>query len=256
MAENDNSEGKLRAKAIKYREKLEKRGVMYLSRVPPGMKPNKLRALLEPYGEITRLFMAPEDEETRLRRKRAGKNGSRLFAEGWIEYSSKKTAKTVALSLNLTPIERKKGAQYYDDLWNLKYLKGFKWEHLTEKAAYERRVRESKMQAAMQQAKRRNAEIADLIEQSKVQKHIEKRKRARESSLVHSGDRGADDGAKGAEAGDRDIDNVKVRKRNIFQKRAWVDESGIDPRKVDSALLGKLFPSKQKQKKKKKKEKI
>jgi ESF2/ABP1 family protein len=43
----------------------------------------------------------------------------------------------------------KKRSFYHDDMWNLKYLKGFKWDHLTEKFAYERRVREAKLRAAM-----------------------------------------------------------------------------------------------------------
>ena len=51
---------RLKKEALAYRESLEKRGVVYISRVPPFMKPNKLRTLLEPYGEITRLFLAEE----------------------------------------------------------------------------------------------------------------------------------------------------------------------------------------------------
>ncbi|RYH30941.1 hypothetical protein EON65_03790 [archaeon] len=51
---------RLKKEALAYRESLEKRGVLYISRVPPFMKPNKLRTLLEPYGEITRLFLAEE----------------------------------------------------------------------------------------------------------------------------------------------------------------------------------------------------
>jgi ESF2/ABP1 family protein len=44
-----------------------------------------------------------------------------------VEFSDKSVAKNVAASLNLTPISRKKGDYYHDDLWNLKYLKGFKY---------------------------------------------------------------------------------------------------------------------------------
>lgn len=36
------------------------RGVLYLSRLPPYMKPAKLRHLLGQYGEIDRLYLAPE----------------------------------------------------------------------------------------------------------------------------------------------------------------------------------------------------
>ena len=33
--------------------------------------------------------------------------------------------------------KRKKGGYYHDDLWNMKYLNGFKWSHLTEQIAAE-----------------------------------------------------------------------------------------------------------------------
>lgn len=39
-----------------------KRGVVYLSRIPPHMKPLKLRHLLEPFGEVLRIYLAPEGD--------------------------------------------------------------------------------------------------------------------------------------------------------------------------------------------------
>lgn len=35
-------------------------GVVYLSRVPPFMKPHKLRHLLSPYGSVGRIYLQPE----------------------------------------------------------------------------------------------------------------------------------------------------------------------------------------------------
>ena len=52
--------GKLLKEAEKYKESLEKRGVIYISRVPPFMKPNKARTMFEHYGEVTRLFLQEE----------------------------------------------------------------------------------------------------------------------------------------------------------------------------------------------------
>jgi hypothetical protein len=60
-------------------------------------------------------------------------------------------AKEVAASLNNCPIGGKKGGYYHDDIWNLKYLRGFKWDYLTEKLAYERRTKESKLSLSMMQ---------------------------------------------------------------------------------------------------------
>ncbi len=39
----------------------------------------------------------------------------------------------VARGLNNTQIGGKKRDFYREDIWNLKYLRGFKWDHLTEK---------------------------------------------------------------------------------------------------------------------------
>jgi ESF2/ABP1 family protein len=52
--------GALIKEAERYKESLEKRGVLYMSRVPPFMKPNKARDLFEQYGEVTRLFLQEE----------------------------------------------------------------------------------------------------------------------------------------------------------------------------------------------------
>lgn len=60
----------------------------------------------------------------------------------------------VAESLNNTLIGGRKRNYYHDDMWNLKYLSKFKWDHLTEKVAYERRVRSQKLRLETMQAKR------------------------------------------------------------------------------------------------------
>lgn len=60
----------------------------------------------------------------------------------------------IADSLNNTLIGGRKRNYYHDDMWNLKYLRKFKWDHLTEKVAYERRVRSQKLRLETMQAKR------------------------------------------------------------------------------------------------------
>lgn len=141
----------LRKDSSKYTDKILKRGVIYISRIPPFMKPNRARSLFEQYGEVTRIYLAEEDSGKRKLRKSNGGNGSKHFTEGWVEYADKSTARSVAESLNNKPIGITKGDYYHDDIWNLKYLKGFKWDYLTEKIAYERRVREQKLRVAMTQ---------------------------------------------------------------------------------------------------------
>jgi ESF2/ABP1 family protein len=102
-------------------------GVVYLSRIPPFMKPAKLRSLLEPYGKINRIFLTPEDPAEHTRRVRSGGNKKRSFTEGWVEFVKKKDAKKACDLLNAQTIGGKKSSWYHDDVWALKYLNGFKW---------------------------------------------------------------------------------------------------------------------------------
>ena len=47
-------------KLEKLQARAEKKGVVYLSRVPPFMKPVKLRHLLSQHGEVLRIYLAAE----------------------------------------------------------------------------------------------------------------------------------------------------------------------------------------------------
>ena len=62
----------------------------------------------------------------------------------------------------------------------------FKWSHLTEKVAYERRVREQKLRVEMMQARRENASYVELVETGKKLDKIEERKRKRGEELSSS----------------------------------------------------------------------
>ena len=67
-SKGDKKALKLRARAKKLaaesEERHRKRGVCYLSRVPPHLKPLKLRHMLEQFGVILRVYLAPEGGET------------------------------------------------------------------------------------------------------------------------------------------------------------------------------------------------
>jgi len=100
-----------------------------------------------------------------------------------VEFDDKKTAKLVAQHLNNKQIGGKKRHFYREDIWNIKYLKKFKWRHLTEKIAYEKRVREQKLRLEMMQAKKENAEYIELVEKGKkIQKMEEKRAKKNKGS--------------------------------------------------------------------------
>ncbi|EKJ78763.1 hypothetical protein NXS19_013425 [Fusarium pseudograminearum] len=147
---------------------IKKSGVVYLSRIPPFMKPAKLRSLLEPYGTINRIFLAPEDPASHARRVRAGGNKKRSYTEGWVEFTKKKDAKAVCDLLNARTIGGKKGSYYHDDLWNLLYLKGFKWHNLTEQIAAENAERSSRMRAEISKSTKENKEFVRNVEKAKM----------------------------------------------------------------------------------------
>lgn len=95
---------------------IKKSGVVYLSRIPPFMKPHKLRSLLEPHGTINRIFLTPEDPSSHSKRVRNGGNKKRSFVDGWVEFTSKKDAKKACELLNARTIGGKKGSYVSIDL--------------------------------------------------------------------------------------------------------------------------------------------
>lgn len=147
---------------------IKKSGVVYLSRIPPFMKPAKLRNLLEPYGTINRIFLAPEDPTAHARRVRGGGNKKRSYTEGWVEFVQKKDAKEVCELLNARTIGGKKGSYYHDDMWNLLYLKGFKWHNLTEQIAAEDAERSSRMRAEISKTTKENKNFVRNVERAKM----------------------------------------------------------------------------------------
>ena len=47
---------------------------------------------------------------------------------------------------------KKRNNKYHDDIWNLKYLSGFKWHHLTEKLAYDQKMRAMRLKSDVRRA--------------------------------------------------------------------------------------------------------
>jgi len=61
-----------------------KSGVVYLSRVPPFMKPQTVKHLLTSFGEVGRIFLTPEDPVSHTRRVKSGGNKKKTFSDGWV----------------------------------------------------------------------------------------------------------------------------------------------------------------------------
>ncbi|PMD19026.1 hypothetical protein NA56DRAFT_647479 [Hyaloscypha hepaticicola] len=166
---------------------IKRSGVVYLSRIPPFMKPTKLRSLLEPYGAINRIFLTPEDPASHTRRVRNGGNKKRSFVDGWVEFVNKADAKQACELLNARTIGGKKGTYYHDDVWNLLYLKGFKWNNLTEQIAAENAERASRMRAEISKTTKENKEFVQNVERAKMLEGMEAKKAAKRRKETEEG---------------------------------------------------------------------
>ncbi|TVY17549.1 Pre-rRNA-processing protein ESF2 [Lachnellula arida] len=155
---------------------VKRSGLLYISRVPPFMKPTKLRSLLEPYGAINRIFLTPEDPASHTRRVRNGGNKKRSFTDGWVEFVRKTHAKRACELLNGQIIGGKKGTYYHDDVWNLRYLNKYKWNHLNEQIAAENAARASKMRAEISKTTKENKEFVQNVERAKMLEGMEAKK--------------------------------------------------------------------------------
>jgi ESF2/ABP1 family protein len=166
---------------------IKRSGVVYLSRIPPFMKPTKLRSLLEPYGAINRIFLTPEDPASHTRRVRNGGNKKRSFVDGWVEFVNKADAKQACELLNARTVGGKKGTYYHDDVWNLLYLKGFKWNNLTEQIAAENAERASRMRAEISKTTKENKEFVQNVERAKMLEGMEAKKAAKRRKETEDG---------------------------------------------------------------------
>ncbi|KAI8959198.1 hypothetical protein F5Y11DRAFT_12651 [Daldinia sp. FL1419] len=160
---------------------IKKSGLVYLSRVPPFMKPAKLRSLLEPYGKINRIFLTPEDPQVRSRRIRQGGNKKHMYTDGWVEFVRKEDAKKAVDLLNARTIGGKKNTYYRDDIWSLLYLKGFKWHNLTEQINSEMAERTSRMRAEISKSTKENKEFVRNIERAKMLEGMQTKAAAKRS---------------------------------------------------------------------------
>ncbi|KAL2169215.1 hypothetical protein VTG60DRAFT_6379 [Thermothelomyces hinnuleus] len=216
---------------------IKKSGVVYLSRIPPFMKPAKLRSLLEPYGKINRIFLSPEDPAEHARRVRNGGNKKRLYTEGWVEFVRKKDAKKACDLLNAQIIGGKKSSWYHDDVWALKYLKGFKWHHLTEQIAAENAERASRMRAEIAKTTRENKEFVRNVEKAKVLNGIQAKAAAKRKKSENEGENsGGEDVADKSDSGP-----TQERRRTFKQIPLAKKRKQEEPPEQVQRVLSKIF---------------
>ncbi|KAJ2764447.1 RNA-binding ATPase activator esf2 [Coemansia nantahalensis] len=192
-------------------QKVERKsGVVYMSRVPPFMRPGKVRHMLEKYAQIGRIYLIEEEDKRRKRRIKSGGNRRRQYVEGWIEFKNKKYAKAVARMLNNTNMGGKKHGFYHDDLWNLKYLPKFKWRHLVEQLASEKAAKEQRLQTEISQSRRELDAYMKSVDKAKKLSSIKARRQAR------------------AEGG-QEVKPMADRSRNVWQRDVVVRDAAAAP---------------------------
>ncbi|KAG7662557.1 ESF2 [[Candida] subhashii] len=166
----------------KEQKRIKRTGVCYLSRIPPYMKPSKLRSVLSRFGAIDRLFLKPEDSAIYHKRVKYGGNKKKNFTEGWVEFVNKKDAKLCASTLNGNKLGGKKTSYYYDDIINIKYLSGFKWLDLTQQIAKENEVRQAKLALELSHQQKLNKSFINNVEKSKMITNIQKKRKQKSDS--------------------------------------------------------------------------
>lgn len=166
-----------------------KTGVVYISRIPPFMKPSTLKSHLTPFGPVNRLFVTPEPPSSHRARVRAGGNKKRSFVDGWVEFIKKRHAKVCAEMLNTQIVGGRKGGWYHDDVWNVKYLRGFKWGHLTEQINNENAERAARLRQEIGQTTKENKLFVANVERGKMMENM-RAKRERKGGREESADRG------------------------------------------------------------------
>jgi ESF2/ABP1 family protein len=92
--------------------KKDKTGVIYLSSLPPYLKPAALKTLLlqRGFGPITRVFLTPAVAPN-SGGKQQRSNRRKTYTDGWVEFASKKTAKVCAETLNASIVGGKKNGE-------------------------------------------------------------------------------------------------------------------------------------------------
>ena len=183
------------------REKIRRSGVLYMSRIPIGMKIIDIRRLLEDYG-----IQRP------LKKKLKNVDGKRVqaYKEGWIEFEDKLYAKLAEYELNGKPIGGNRKCIYRDELWNLKYLHKFKWNDLVESMTLEKKIQEKKLKMEIKQSDRVNNFIVKNYEKSK--KYLNKKRELEKND---------DDDNKDSNNDDNNIKENKNKNKDINKKEIY-----------------------------------
>ena len=169
-------------------KKVKRPGVIYLSSLPPYLRPSALKNLLGQRGfePITRVFLTPASSSSHH-----GKNRKRkTYAEGWVEFASHSMARKCAETLNANVIGGLKRGWYHDDVWNMRYLRGMAWDELMSGIREERREEEGRRTEERQRVNSEAKQFLADVERSKVLETKRKKREERGQSAAMPADNG------------------------------------------------------------------
>ncbi|KAJ9122502.1 hypothetical protein QFC22_001931 [Naganishia vaughanmartiniae] len=198
-------------------------GIVYISRLPPGMTHQKVKHILTGYGDIGKIYAQQKDAplSTANNQSHKRKHVSANYTEAWVEFKDKKIAKVVADMLNATTIGGKKGDRWRDDIWTMKYLSGFKWEMLGEQVAYERQAHSARLRQELSKSRAEQSEYLRNVELARV---LEKRKAKKQTQ---TGDSGNNASQKATSSSSQSSDKAQ----RVYKQKFLVDKSAEGGRK-------------------------
>ncbi|KAF7596737.1 RNA-binding ATPase activator esf2 [Aspergillus hancockii] len=214
--------------------KKKKTGVVYLSSLPPYMKPFALKSLIEARGfaPVTKVFLTPLVKSSSGPRKTSNKR--KMFTDGWVEFASKKTAKLCAETLNASIVGGRKGGWYHDDVLCMKYLKGFRWSDLIETVARERSEREAKQRIEDTRARKEDKIFLQGVETGKVLDGMQKKSEEKRKRQMETGDTGG-----------KPLADFKVRRtfkqNEVKRGRDTLKDGEVSLEADTKRVLGKIF---------------
>ncbi|CAH0557900.1 unnamed protein product [Brassicogethes aeneus] len=167
----DNVEPEPSGSTVKSK-KSPKRGIIYLSTIPPYMNVSKIREVFSEFGTVGRVYLQLAEPDPKPGEKKKRKKVARKFTEGWVEFEKKSVAKKVAAHLNNQQVDSRKRSKQFDSIWNIKYLSNFKWPHLHERLAYEKAARRQKLRAEITLAKKKTNFFTSNLDKKKKAKQL------------------------------------------------------------------------------------
>jgi ESF2/ABP1 family protein len=204
-------------------------GVIYLSRVPPGLDVGIVRSILGRVGPLGRVWLRAESKETVSARRSLGGRRRAGFTDGWVEFVRAADAEAAVELLNGRPMTgATRRGRFQNDLWCLKMLPGFRWDDLVDESCGTRRERVLRVKSEVAAARRERAFVEQRAALARTIARNENRRRAEgDKGGGGSGDGGGEDGGcRDGKAGGDEVEQRMVRRYR--QKRPLRDAAADD----------------------------